>query len=203
MCFGSSRGGSGPARRLAGEYCGLYEHDPARSSESSPRSSIGIILCEGAWKARAALAPGNTRRDFEKPSSNTLDGADEKSRPARGALPKGSRFNIICGAAETVGAPLVSHPRVSHGCPHRRCGRRSGKNLACGPAISSAPIFESGQGHRSFVFDDARSRPWFAGVATLSASIIRARLPLRVPRPPGRQDLRQVVAGSQRRPYAN
>jgi aminobutyraldehyde dehydrogenase len=62
-----------------------------------------------AWKLGPALAAGNTV--VLKPSEQTPLTALKLGQLLAEVLPKGV-VNVICGRGETVGAPLVSHPRV-------------------------------------------------------------------------------------------
>jgi aminobutyraldehyde dehydrogenase len=63
-----------------------------------------------AWKLGPALAAGNTV--ILKPSEQTPLTALKLGELLAELLPPGVVVNIICGRGDSVGAPLVSHPRV-------------------------------------------------------------------------------------------
>jgi aminobutyraldehyde dehydrogenase len=96
---------------LAGEYIPGY-------TSMIRRDPVGVIasiapwnypLMMAAWKLGPALAAGNTV--VLKPSEQTPLTALKLAELAAEIFPKGV-VNIICGRGESVGAPLVSHPRV-------------------------------------------------------------------------------------------
>lgn len=96
---------------LAGEYLPGY-------TSMIRRDPIGVIasiapwnypLMMAAWKLGPALAAGNTV--VLKPSEQTPLTALKLAELLKELFPKGV-VNIICGRGESVGAPLVSHPRV-------------------------------------------------------------------------------------------
>src|SRR5258708_7362022 len=96
---------------LAGEYLPGY-------TSMIRRDPVGVIasiapwnypLMMAAWKLGPALAAGNTV--ILKPSEQTPLTALKLAEALAEIFPKGV-VNIICGRGETVGAPLVSHPRV-------------------------------------------------------------------------------------------
>jgi aminobutyraldehyde dehydrogenase len=82
------------------------------------RDPVGVVgsiapwnypLMMAAWKLAPALAAGNTV--VLKPSEQTPLTMLKLAEALRDILPKGV-VNVICGRGETVGAPLVAHPRV-------------------------------------------------------------------------------------------
>jgi aminobutyraldehyde dehydrogenase len=96
---------------LAGEYLPGY-------TSMIRRDPVGVVasiapwnypLMMAAWKLAPALAAGNTV--VLKPSEQTPLTALKLAELFVELLPKGV-VNIICGRGESVGAPLVSHPRV-------------------------------------------------------------------------------------------
>src|ERR1700675_1060804 len=96
---------------LAGEYLPGY-------TSMIRRDPVGVIasiapwnypLMMAPWKLGPALAAGNTV--ILKPSEQTPLTVLKLAEALAELFPKGV-VNIICGRGETVGAPLVSHPRV-------------------------------------------------------------------------------------------
>jgi aminobutyraldehyde dehydrogenase len=96
---------------LAGEYLPGY-------TSMIRRDPVGVVasiapwnypLMMAAWKLAPALAAGNTV--VLKPSEQTPLTALKLAQLFIELLPKGV-VNIVCGRGESVGAPLVSHPRV-------------------------------------------------------------------------------------------
>jgi aminobutyraldehyde dehydrogenase len=96
---------------LAGEYLPGY-------TSMIRRDPVGVIasiapwnypLMMAAWKLGPALAAGNTV--VLKPSEQTPLTALKLAELLAEIFPKGV-VNVICGRGESVGAPLVSHPRV-------------------------------------------------------------------------------------------
>ena len=96
---------------LAGEYLPGY-------TSMIRRDPVGVIasiapwnypLMMAAWKLGPALAAGNTV--VLKPSEQTPLTVLKLAHYLAELLPKGV-VNIVCGRGESVGAPLVSHPRV-------------------------------------------------------------------------------------------
>src|SRR6202050_5366413 len=96
---------------LAGEYLPGY-------TSMIRRDPVGVIasiapwnypLMMAAWKLGPALAAGNTV--VLKPSEQTPLTALKLAELLAELFPKGV-VNVICGRGESVGAPLVSHPRV-------------------------------------------------------------------------------------------
>ena len=82
------------------------------------RDPVGVVgsiapwnypLMMAAWKLAPALAAGNTV--VLKPSEQTPLTMLKLAAALRDMLPKGV-VNVICGRGESVGAPLVAHPRV-------------------------------------------------------------------------------------------
>src|ERR1700730_9588227 len=96
---------------LSGEYLPGY-------TSMIRRDPVGVIasiapwnypLMMAAWKLGPALAAGNTV--ILKPSEQTPLTVLKLAEVLVELFPKGV-VNIICGRGESVGAPLVSHPRV-------------------------------------------------------------------------------------------
>ena len=96
---------------LAGEYMPGY-------TSMIRRDPVGVVasiapwnypLMMAAWKLGPALAGGNTV--VLKPSEQTPLTALKLAELLAEILPKGV-VNVICGRGASVGAPLVSHPRV-------------------------------------------------------------------------------------------
>ena len=96
---------------LAGEYLPGY-------TSMIRRDPIGVVasiapwnypLMMAAWKLAPALAAGNTV--VLKPSEQTPLTVLKLAELLIEIFPKGV-INVICGRGESVGAPLVSHPRV-------------------------------------------------------------------------------------------
>src|SRR5258708_9089076 len=115
-----------------------------------------------AWKLGLALAAGNSV--IVKPSEQTPLTAWNLAEALAEIFPKGV-VNIICGRGETVGAPLVSHPRV-------RMVSLTG-DVATGQKILAAAAgnlkrthLELGGKAPVIVFDDADLDAVVAGVRT-------------------------------------
>lgn len=96
---------------LAGEYLPGY-------TSMIRRDPVGVVasiapwnypLMMAAWKLAPALAAGNTV--VLKPSEQTPLTALKLATLLAELFPKGV-VNIVCGRGDSVGAPLVSHPRV-------------------------------------------------------------------------------------------
>ncbi len=96
---------------LAGEYLpgftSMIRRDPVGVVASIAPWNYPLMMA--AWKLAPALAAGNTI--VLKPSEQTPLTALKLAATLAELFPKGV-VNIICGRGETVGAPLVSHPRV-------------------------------------------------------------------------------------------
>jgi aminobutyraldehyde dehydrogenase len=105
---GAARTGHGA---LAGEYLpgftSMIRRDPVGVVASIAPWNYPLMMA--AWKLGPALAAGNTV--VLKPSEQTPLTALMLGETLGELLPKGV-VNIICGRGESVGAPLVSHPRV-------------------------------------------------------------------------------------------
>ena len=105
---GAARTGHGA---LAGEYVPGF-------TSMIRRAPVGVVasiapwnypLMMAAWKLGPALAAGNTV--VLKPSEQTPLTALMLAEHLAELFPKGV-VNIVCGRGESVGAPLVAHPRV-------------------------------------------------------------------------------------------
>lgn len=96
---------------LAGEYLAghtsMVRRDPVGVVASIAPWNYPLMMA--AWKLAPALAAGNTI--VLKPSEQTPLTALKLAEALKELFPKGV-VNIICGRGESVGAPLVSHPRV-------------------------------------------------------------------------------------------
>ncbi len=96
---------------LAGEYLpgftSMIRRDPVGVVASIAPWNYPLMMA--AWKLGPALAAGNTV--VLKPSEQTPLTALKLAGILAEVLPKGV-VNVICGRGESVGAPLVSHPRV-------------------------------------------------------------------------------------------
>jgi len=105
---GAARAGHGA---LAGEYLpgftSMIRRDPVGVVASIAPWNYPLMMA--AWKLGPALAAGNTV--VLKPSEQTPLTALKLGELLGELFPKGV-VNIVCGRGESVGAPLVSHPRV-------------------------------------------------------------------------------------------
>ena len=151
---------------LAGEYLPGY-------TSMIRRDPVGVIasiapwnypLMMAAWKLGPALAAGNTV--VLKPSEQTPLTALMLGKLLAEIFPKGV-VNIVCGRGETVGAPLVAHPRV-------RMVSITG-DVSTGQKILSAAAgnlkrthLELGGKAPVIVFDDADLDAVVAGVRTFA-----------------------------------
>jgi aminobutyraldehyde dehydrogenase len=158
---GAARTGHGV---LTGEYLpgftSMVRRDPIGVIASIAPWNYPLMMA--AWKLGPALAAGNTV--VLKPSEQTPMTA-LKLAPLLGELfPKGV-VNIICGRGESVGAPLVAHPKV-------RMVSLTG-DVATGQKILAAAAgnlkrthLELGGKAPVIVFDDADLPAVVAGVRT-------------------------------------
>ena len=105
---GAARTGHGA---LAGEYIpgftSMIRRDPIGVIASIAPWNYPLMMA--AWKLGPALAAGNTV--VLKPSEQTPLTALMLAEHLAELFPKGV-VNIVCGRGESVGAPLVAHPRV-------------------------------------------------------------------------------------------
>src|SRR5579862_5418282 len=158
---GAARTGHGA---LAGEYIpgftSMIRRDPVGVVASIAPWNYPLMMA--AWKLGPALAAGNTV--VLKPSEQTPLTALKLGEYLRELLPKGV-VNIICGRGESVGAPLVSHPRV-------RMVSITG-DVSTGQKVLSAAAgnlkrthLELGGKAPVIVFDDADIEAVVAGVRT-------------------------------------
>jgi aminobutyraldehyde dehydrogenase len=96
---------------VAGEYIpgftSMIRRDPVGVVASIAPWNYPLMMA--AWKLAPALAAGNTV--VLKPSEQTPLTALKLAETLAELLPKGV-VNIVCGRGESVGAPLVAHPRV-------------------------------------------------------------------------------------------
>jgi aminobutyraldehyde dehydrogenase len=149
---------------LAGEYLPGY-------TSMIRRDPVGVIasiapwnypLMMAAWKLGPALAAGNTV--VLKPSEQTPLTTLKLGELLGELFPKGV-VNIVCGRGESVGAPLVSHPRV-------RMVSLTGdvstgqKILAAAQGNLKRTHLELGGKAPVIVFDDADLESVVAGVRT-------------------------------------
>lgn len=106
---------AGAARALGASAAGEYMPGHTSMIRRDPVGVVGSIapwnypLMMLAWKVCPALAAGNTV--VLKPSEQTPLSAIKFARIAAEILPEGV-FNLVLGFGESVGAGLVSHPRV-------------------------------------------------------------------------------------------
>jgi aminobutyraldehyde dehydrogenase len=149
---------------LAGEYIAGY-------TSMIRRDPVGVIasiapwnypLMMAAWKLGPALAAGNTV--VLKPSEQTPLTALKLAQVLIELFPPGV-VNVICGRGESVGAPLVAHPRV-------RMVSITGdvstgqKILAAAAGNLKRTHLELGGKAPVIVFDDADLNAVVAGVRT-------------------------------------
>jgi aminobutyraldehyde dehydrogenase len=158
---GAARTGHGA---LAGEYLPGY-------TSMIRRDPVGVVasiapwnypLMMAAWKLGPALAAGNTV--VLKPSEQTPLTALKLAEDLAEIFPKGV-VNVVCGRGESVGAPLVSHPRV-------RMVSLTG-DVSTGQKILSAAAANLKRTHLELggkapviVFDDADLEAVVSGVRT-------------------------------------
>src|ERR1700728_316230 len=149
---------------LAGEYLPGYtsmiRRDPVAVVASIAPWNYPLMMA--AWKLAPALAAGNTV--ILKPSEQTPLTVLKLAELLIEIFPKGV-VNIICGRGESVGAPLVSHPRV-------RMVSITG-DVSTGQKILSAASGNLKRTHLELsgkapviVFDDADLESVVAGVRT-------------------------------------
>lgn len=106
---------AGAARVQSGPVAAEYVSGHTSMIRRDPVGVVGSIapwnypLMMAAWKLAPALAAGNTV--VLKPSEQTPLTVLKLAVALREMLPKGV-VNVISGRGETVGAPLVAHPRV-------------------------------------------------------------------------------------------
>ena len=106
---------AGAARVQVAPVAGEYVTGHTSMIRRDPVGVVGSIapwnypLMMAAWKLAPAVAAGNTV--VLKPSEQTPLSVLKLAVALRDMLPKGV-VNVICGRGETVGAPLVAHPRV-------------------------------------------------------------------------------------------
>ncbi|SDO16490.1 gamma-aminobutyraldehyde dehydrogenase [Pseudomonas jinjuensis] len=97
--------------QLAGEYVpghtSMVRRDPLGVVASIAPWNYPLMMA--AWKIAPALAAGNTV--VFKPSEHTPLSVLALAPAFAEILPPGV-LNLICGGGESVGSPLVSHPRV-------------------------------------------------------------------------------------------
>ena len=105
---GAVRVQTGP---LAAEYArghtSMIRRDPVGVVASIAPWNYPLMMA--AWKLAPAIAAGNTV--VIKPSGQTPLTMLKLAGALNDLLPKGV-VNVVCGRGETVGAPLVAHPRV-------------------------------------------------------------------------------------------
>ena len=127
---------------LAGEflpgYTSMVRRDPVGVIASIAPWNYPLMMA--AWKFAPALAAGNTV--VLKPSEQTPLTALKLAQLLAEIFPRGV-INIICGRGESVGAPLVSHPRVR--MVSLTGDVSTGQKILARPppAISNAPIWNS------------------------------------------------------------
>jgi aminobutyraldehyde dehydrogenase len=159
---------AGAARTQHGLLAGEYQ---AGFTSMIRRDPVGVVasiapwnypLMMAAWKLAPALAAGNTV--VLKPSEQTPLTALKLAQHLAELFPAGV-VNVVCGRGETVGAPLVAHPRV-------RMVSLTG-DVATGQKVLAAAAgnlkrthLELGGKAPVIVFDDADLESVVAGVRT-------------------------------------
>ena len=149
---------------IAGEYAAgftsMIRRDPVGVVASIAPWNYPLMMA--AWKLAPALAAGNCV--VLKPSEQTPLTALKLAETLRSLFPPGV-VNVICGRGESVGAPLVTHPRV-------RLVSLTG-DVATGQKILAAAAgnlkrthLELGGKAPVIVFDDADIEAVVAGVRT-------------------------------------
>jgi aminobutyraldehyde dehydrogenase len=107
---------AGAARCMSGTVTNEYLPGHTSMIRRDPVGVVGSIapwnypLLMAAWKISPALAAGNTV--VIKPSEQTPLSTLLLAKVAAEILPKGV-LNVICGRGQTVGQPLVEHPKVA------------------------------------------------------------------------------------------
>jgi aminobutyraldehyde dehydrogenase len=107
---------AGAARCMSGTLAGEYLPGHTSMVRRDPVGVVGSIapwnypLLMAAWKIAPALAAGNTV--VIKPSEQTPLSTLLLAKVAAEIFPKGV-LNVICGRGQTVGQPLVEHPKVA------------------------------------------------------------------------------------------
>jgi aminobutyraldehyde dehydrogenase len=107
---------AGAARCVSGTVANEYLAGHTSMIRRDPIGVVGSIapwnypLMMAAWKTAPALAAGNTV--VIKPSEQTPLTTLLLARVAAEILPKGV-FNVIAGRGQSVGQPLVEHPKVA------------------------------------------------------------------------------------------
>jgi aminobutyraldehyde dehydrogenase len=159
---------AGAARTQHGVIAGEYQ---AGFTSMVRRDPVGVVasiapwnypLMMAAWKLAPALAAGNTV--VLKPSEQTPLTTLKLAQHLAELFPAGV-VNVVCGRGETVGAPLVAHPRV-------RMVSLTG-DVATGQKVLAAAAgnlkrthLELGGKAPVIVFDDADLESVVAGVRT-------------------------------------
>ncbi|MFM2399870.1 MAG: hypothetical protein RL341_2027 [Pseudomonadota bacterium] len=107
---------AGAARCMNGTLAGEYLSGHTSMIRRDPVGVVGSIapwnypLLMAAWKIAPAIAAGNTV--VIKPSEQTPLSTLLLAKVAAEIFPKGV-LNVICGRGQTVGQPLVEHPKVA------------------------------------------------------------------------------------------
>jgi aminobutyraldehyde dehydrogenase len=161
---------AGAARTLHAPACGEYLPGFTSMIRRDPVGVVASIapwnypLMMAAWKLAPALAAGNTV--IMKPSEQTPLTTLKLAEYLLELLPKGV-VNIVCGRGESVGAPLVAHPRV-------RMASLTG-DVATGQKVLAAAAdnlkrthLELGGKAPVIVFDDADLEAVVSGVRTFA-----------------------------------
>jgi aminobutyraldehyde dehydrogenase len=149
---------------LAGEYLpgftSMIRRDPVGVVASIAPWNYPLMMA--AWKLAPAVAAGNTI--ILKPSEQTPLTALKLAETLAELFPKGV-VNVICGRGESVGAPLVSHPRVRM---VSLTGDVSTGQKVLGAAASNLKRTHLELGGKApvIVFDDADINAVVAGVRT-------------------------------------
>lgn len=156
-----SQHGALTAEYLPG-HTSLIRRDPVGVVASIAPWNYPLLMA--AWKLAPALAAGNTV--VLKPSEQTPLTALALAQALQEMFPPGV-VNVICGRGETVGAPLVAHPRV-------RMVSLTG-DVATGQKVLAAAAgnlkrthLELGGKAPVIVFDDADLEAVVSGLRTFS-----------------------------------
>jgi aminobutyraldehyde dehydrogenase len=159
---------AGAARTQHGAVAG--EYTPGFTSMIR-RDPVGVVasiapwnypLMMAAWKLSPALAAGNTA--VLKPSEQTPLTTLKLAQICAELFPTGV-VNVICGRGETVGAPLVAHPRVRMVSLTGDVGTGQ-KVLGAAAANLKRTHLELGGKAPVIVFDDADLESVVGGVRT-------------------------------------
>ena len=148
---------AGAVRTMTGPVAGEYMPGFTSMVRRDPVGVVGSIapwnypLMMAAWKLAPALAAGNTI--VLKPSEQTPLTALKLARHLAEIFPEGVA-NVITGRGETVGSPLINHPKVAMISLTGDVGTGR-KVLAAAQASLKRTHLELGGKAPVIVFDDA------------------------------------------------